>query len=182
MSYKLNRFNIGDSPVKRACFLAVLAALFIVLDLLSIRISNNIKITFGGLPILVAAMCFSPVEGVLVGLVGSFLAQLLSFGITATTPLWVLPAGVRGLAMGLLYIAFRRSEKIVPISVCVLISSLIVTAFNTLAIYVDSKVYGYYSLTVVFGATAFRLISSVLTSACYVALLIPINKALKKIL
>lgn len=165
---------------RKLCVAAVMAALFVVLDMLSIKIGQNIKITFGGLPIIVAAIFGGPVIGLLTGLVGAFIGQLISYGLSVTTVIWIIPAGVRGLAMGLLFIAFRRRTDWVTLGIEIVISSLIVTVLNTAALYIDSLIYGYYSAAVVFGATVFRIASSVLTSAVYVLVIAPIVAALKK--
>ena len=58
------------------------------------------KITVDSLPILVAALLLGPLDGLAVGLIGSFLNQMLTYGLTVTTVLWILPAGIRGLVVG----------------------------------------------------------------------------------
>lgn len=175
--------NSKNSIILKLCITAVMAALFVLLDLVSLKINNNIKITFGGLPILIAAMVCGPLWGGLAGFVGSFIAQCLSFGLSATTLLWVLPAFARGLIAGLLFIALYNKMKLqYNLLITVVVSSLVVTALNTLSIFIDSKIYGYYSIAVVFGQTAFRVVSSVLTSIAYIILLLPILQAVKKIL
>lgn len=168
--------------VRLICFVAVMTALFAVLDLVSIKLGNNIKITFSGLPICIAAVYLGPVPGMIAGLAGSFIGQMLSYGFTATTVLWILPAGIRGLAMGLLFIAFKRSLSFKFIALEVTISSLLVTFVNTFVIYLDSKIYGYYSYPAVFGMVVPRVISSILTAIVLSVLLLPIIKALKKTL
>ena len=167
----------------KLCISSIMAALFVVFDMLSIKISNNIKITFGGLPILIVAFLLGPLWGALTGFVGAFVGQLLSFGLSVTTLVWVLPAAVRGIVAGYLFILLaKKLKERYGIMISVISSSLLVTVLNTLAIYIDSKVFGYFSLEVVFGATAFRLISAVLTSVAYILLIIPIYKAVKKIM
>ena len=66
-------------------------ALHIVLESLSIRIGNDYKITFSGLPIIIIAILYGPFAGFVVGLIGSVLSQILTFGITATTIYWIWP-------------------------------------------------------------------------------------------
>lgn len=172
--------NVKTNAVstKKLCFAAALAALFVVLDILSISIGNNIKITFGGLPIIIAAIYLGPLYGTVVGLIGSFFGQLFTYGLSPTTVVWIIPAGIRGLSMGLLFAAFRRNFNWVSVGVSILTSSLLVTVFNTFAIYIDSKVFGYYSIAVVFGATVFRVISGILTSIAYLLIIFPIVKVL----
>lgn len=52
-------------------------------------------------PLLLEQLYLGPLDGFLIGFFGSFLNQLLTFGLTPTTILWVIPAAVRGLLIGL---------------------------------------------------------------------------------
>ena len=69
---------------------------------------------------------------------------MITYGMSATTLLWVLPAVIRGLSMGYLFKAFKKSIKpgILTLETC--ISSILVTLFNTGAMLVEQKLYGYY--------------------------------------
>lgn len=172
---------------KKLVTLGMLVALHVVLGLVSIKF-GNIKITLDGLPIIISGICFGPVWGMLTGLLGSFLAQLLSYGITATTALWILPAAVRGLMIGLFFLKIDPTDenqwrfKSPRLLLAIILSSLTVTSINTLVIYLDSIIYHYYSFAYVFGATAFRFLSSILTAIAY-ALLVPlVMKPLQKLL
>lgn len=166
--------------LKTLCIQAVMIALFVVLDTLSLKM-GNIKITFGGLPIILCSILYGPVSGMAVGLTGSFIGQMISYGFTATTVLWILPAGVRGLVMGLLFLAFRKKEKIGFLAVEICISSLIVTVLNTLVTYIDSVVYQY-PYVLALGESVFRIISSLVTAALYTVVVPVILKAVRKIL
>ena len=163
----------------RLCACAVLIALFVVLDLFSMKIGNDIKITFGGLPILIAGILFGPLPGAVVGLCGSFLGQLMSYGLSATTVLWILPAGIRGLLAGLLYRAFGQKDTPWILGAQVILSSLCVTALNTLAQYLDACMVGY-PFAATLPTLAFRVASSVITSVFYVVLIYPILRILRK--
>lgn len=85
---------------KRMVTVAMLIAMYVVLSLFSINL-GNMKITLDSLPIIVGAALLGPLDGFLIGFFGSFLNQLLTFGLTPTTILWVIPAAVRGLLIGL---------------------------------------------------------------------------------
>ena len=80
---------------------ALCAALYVVL---SSYVSLNLgpmKLSLDGLPILIGALMFGPMDGLIIGLLGNFLSQLLgSYGLSATTVLWMLPDGLRGLSVG----------------------------------------------------------------------------------
>ena len=83
--------------------MALSLALYVALSYASIN-RQFIKISLTGLPIIFIAVVYGPIEGMLVGGIGEFFCQLVSqYGLTPTTPLWVLPAIVRGLIVGLLF-------------------------------------------------------------------------------
>lgn len=158
---------------------AVLIAMFVVLSLFSIE-TGNLRISFDALPIIIGGLLFGPVDGLIIGTLGSFLQQMLSYGFTATTVLWMLPAMVRGLMIGL-YAKQRRYDftrrNILFITI---ISSLIVTTVTTLVMYADSKVYGYYSFAYIFGTLFFRYILGVATAMVYSAIMPTLLKTVKK--
>jgi ECF transporter S component (folate family) len=163
---------------KQIVFDAMLVALNFILSLIAISLSN-MKISLAALPILTGAMLFGPWDGLTIGLLGSFLNQLLAYGITPTTPVWVLPYAVSGLAVGLYAKAKGFSLSFRQTIFITILSALVVTALNTLAMYVDSKLYGYYSVPYVFGALTFRVLSGVITSIAFSILLPPLLKALR---
>ncbi len=167
------------NKIVKICLAAVFSALYFVLEFLSLRLTANIKITFSGLPIMLSSFILGPLWGGISGGLGSFISQMVSYGFSATTVLWILPAILRGVSAGLIYKAFKKQPKILPIGVAAFASSIIVTAANTLAIYVDSKIYGYYTFVYVFGDTLWRFISSLATAAVYTVVSVILMKALK---
>ena len=96
MSTKKSKF-----PIKRIALDAVMVALYVALALCSVTLFNSIKITFEALPIVICALIFGPVDAAIVGMLSELLNQILTFGLTPTTVLWVLPAVVRCLFVGL---------------------------------------------------------------------------------
>ncbi len=167
---------LKNKKVLRLCTNAILAALFIVLDLISIKM-GPIKITFGGLPIILASIMYGPIDGMAVGFVGSFIPQLITYGFGPTTLLWVLPAVIRGLLMGLLFKAFKKSLKPTILGIEIIISSLVVTVLNTIVSIIDGIVWGYpYELAL--GVTVFRFVSSIITAILYTVLATVIIKAM----
>ncbi len=159
---------------KKITTLALLIALNVVLCLFTpIRISNY-KFTLEAFPVLVAGFMFGPLEGLIVGAGGSTIYQLLfsGYGITLTTPLWILPHAFSGWLVG--YIAERKNFELSKkeIIITCIISAVVVTSLNTLALYVDSKVYGYYSFALVFSVIPIKIIVGVLLASLY-SLIIP---------
>ena len=154
---------------KKLTSLAMLIAVYCVLSILTPVKVANFKFTFEAFPILVAALLMGPAAGLMVGGIGSFIYQLFfsGYGITATTPLWILPHAFSGLIVGL-YAKYKKfdlkNSEIIFISI---VSALSVTLLNLLALYVDAKLYGYYSYALVFGNLIFKIITGILLAILY---------------
>lgn len=164
------------------CFDGMLIAMYTVLSLVATINAGNMKFTLDSLPILVGGALLGPVNGMLIGLLGSFLNQMITYGFSATTLLWIIPAGVRGLLVGLYakhhnFDMTHKQTQFITIS-----SALVVTALNTLVMYIDSKIYGYYSFAYVFGGILPRVIAGVIIAIIFAAILPQLLKPLKKII
>ncbi|MBQ6877376.1 MAG: ECF transporter S component [Oscillospiraceae bacterium] len=166
---------------KRLVTNAMLIAMYVVLSLVATINAGNMKFTLDSLPIIVGAALFGPVDGMLIGLCGSFINQLITWGLTPTTVLWIIPAGVRGLLIGLYAkhhnfdMSFKQTQFIT------ISSALAVTAVNTLMMFIDSKIYGYYSVAYVFGGIVPRIIAGIIVAFVFGAVLPHIIKPLKRI-
>ena len=75
--------------------IAMLTAVYVVLSLVGTLNLWWIRISVDSLPIILGALLYGPVGGLLVGLLGSLMNQLITYGLTATTVLWVIPAAAR---------------------------------------------------------------------------------------
>ena len=71
--------------------IAMLTAVYVVLNFAGTVRLGWINISVASLPVIVGAMLYGPLGGLLVGLLGAFMGQLLTYGVTATTILWILP-------------------------------------------------------------------------------------------
>lgn len=168
------------SKTKRLALDAMLAAMFVVLSLFSINLPG-MKLTLDSLPVLVAAALLGPVDGLAVGLVGSFLNQMITYGFTATTLLWILPAGLRGLLVGL-YAKRRGFDMTLRQTVFITVAAaLLVTALNTLLMYVDSWVYSY-SYAAALVTLALRILAGIITAVVFSLILPVILTALRRYL
>ncbi|MBR4150275.1 MAG: folate family ECF transporter S component [Firmicutes bacterium] len=160
---------------------AMLAAMCVVLGYVAIDL-GTVKITFESLPILIAGLMFGPAWGAGVGLVGTLLSQLLKYGVSVTTPLWILPYVVCGLVAGI-YAKKRGFELTQKQMIFIVVfCELLVTAFNTLALYVDSKVYGYYYAGIILGVLALRLVICVVKAVAFAYVLPMLIKPIKKVI
>lgn len=174
-------------PIRRIATDAVLIALYFALSLLSVEF-GGIKLTFASLPTIICAMLFGPADGFLVGLLGAFLEQMLKYGFTATTVLWVLPPAIRGLFIGCCVLLLKkhlsvenmlaRKRPYVFFLVCIF-SGLIVSLLNTFAFYADAKLFHYYTYELIFGVLWLRLASGVLSSLLMSLVALPIIAGLK---
>lgn len=166
---------------KRLAVDAMLVAMCTVLGMVALDFIS-MKITFESLPVLIGALLFGPVDGTAIGLLGTFLYQLLRYGVSATTLLWMLPYGICGLLVGL-YSARRKFDltrwQLVGVTVA---NELLITALNTGVIYVDSMIYGYYSKAVVLGMLVPRIALSIGKGVVFALLLPYLLQAARKAL
>lgn len=162
------------------CTTGVLAALYVPLALfLAVQI-GNVRISFGSLPVVVAALLLGPLESVAVAFVGEFLKQILSYGFTATTLLYLIPPALRGLIIG--WPAFlllqRRSQRleerrILCYAVCIA-AAVFTTIGNTLVNLLDSILYHYYTPVLIFGDLLYRLGVGILNAVVITTAAIPL--------
>lgn len=175
-----------SNHVHRLALVAMLSALFFALSLFSVDL-GFIKFTVAPLAILVAGFLFGPIDGAIVGLVGSFLEQFVKYGFSVTMPLWMFPAIVRGALVGALALLLRRflwsrakdGERFTPAKpgteaplfivlcvVCAILSAIVVTLCNTVPLYVDYKIFGWSDENpLLWGVLSTRFVSGMITSA-----------------
>lgn len=177
--------------VRRLVLNAVLIALYYALGLWRIPIGNMWRVSVAPFAVILGALAFGPVDGLIVGLMGEFVTQILGpYGLTPTTLLWCLGEAVRGLTLGLFaWLVLKKwlvSEKKLSAAqmvmvLCACISTAILSSLcNTLALYVDSKMFGYYSYAMVFGALIVRLVLSVVISGVLGYVALPVLSALRR--
>ena len=162
---------------------AMLAAACAVLGYIAIDL-GNIKITFESFPILLGALLFGPLDGLIVGGVGTFIYQMLRYGFSATTFLWILPYVLCGFIVG--FWAKKKNFTFTQkaLTVTVVLNELLITMLNTGVLYIDSRIYGYYNPVYIFGATGIRLVICIVKAVVFaVALFLvlePVRKAIRR--
>lgn len=158
----VNRF--GSMSTRKLVVIAMMVAVYVVLNTVGTIRLGWINISVSALPIIVGALLYGPGGGLMVGLVGAFLGQLMTYGVTATTVLWIIPPAVRGLLIGLYAkrCGYELSRK--QLVGVLIVTSLVVTLLNTGAIYLDSVIYGYYTYAYVFGKVGIRIVSGAVTA------------------
>lgn len=170
--------------VWRLCRTAMLAALYVLLNLVSIK-AGNLRITFASLPVVVSALLFGPADAALTALGGEFLNQMLSYGFTPTTALWMIPPAVRGVVIGAAACTLRKTERplesrpVLCYAVCIL-AALGTTAANTAALAIDAKLYGYYTTALVLGDLSWRIVTGTLIAVIITTAALPLTNLLRR--
>lgn len=183
--------NKSKYTTRRLVLDAVLIALYVILGFLKIPIGNMLRINMASFAVVVCAVAFSPIDGLIVGFMGEFLSQILGpYGMTPTTALWSLPEGVRGLLLGIIMLIFVRkqltpskllkSKAIIWYLLACIVVGLIASLLNTFALYVDSKMFGYYNAYMVFGVLLIRLSLAAVMSGAFGYVTLHIVSALRR--
>lgn len=168
-----------NMKTKQLALDAMFAAMVFALGYFSIDLVG-FKFTFEGLPIVLGAMLFGPVDGMLIAFVGILITQLLKYGITATTLLWILPHVVSGGFVG--YFAMKKKFRLSYAEAVILlvISQILVTLINSVSIAIDAKIYGYYYPTIITGMLATRLVITVIKGVAYGLVLPQLTRILSR--
>ena len=160
--------------------IAMLTAVYVVLNFAGTVRLGWINISVASLPVIVGAMLYGPLGGLLVGLLGAFMGQLLTYGVTVTTILWILPQAARGLLVGMYAKHCGYSVNRSQLTAALIGTALVVTALNTGAMYIDSVIFGYYSYAYVFGGLVVRVISGAATAVLMVFVAPPVVNLLSR--
>jgi uncharacterized membrane protein len=170
---------------------ALLIALYVLLGYFKIPIGNILRVNMAPFAVVICAMTFGPVDGLIVGFLGEFLSQILGpYGLTPTTLLWCVGETARGATLGLCSMLFLKkwllaakrptgTQTTILLSCCVL-TGVLASLGQTLALYVDSNMFGYYRYEIVFGVLIWRILVYVVLSAGFGYLSLPIASALRK--
>ena len=166
------------------CRVAMMAALYLPLARWALEF-GTLKLSLGSLPITVLALLAGPWEAAAAAFIGEFLKQMLSYGFTATTLLWIIPPVLRGLLIGMAAVRLGRSgtplEERGPLCCTVsVVSAVIVTLSNCLPLWLDSVIYGYYFPGYIVGALAARLAAGIATAVVVAVAAMPVVGVLRR--
>ena len=169
------------SKPRRIAVDALLAALYFALSVLTVT-TGSFQLRFTALALILAALLFSVPDVAAVALIGEFLYQLILFGLTPTTPIWLLPPLLHALLLGFGAMLVRRfvpeKRQIMAYFLACVFCGLLNVGFNTLALWADSRIMGYSAALV--PMLPWRLLIGVLTSALTCAVALPLLQLLQK--
>ena len=174
--------------LKNIVLISVLAAVAVVIEKLSIKIpllsdKLTLKITFYGLPLILCSLLLGYKNGFLSGFIAAFITQIIlsEYAITPTTPLWMVSPIMWGLIPGVIFKLFKNKNNIVVISIIVIITSISVSLFNSLALYLDALIMKYPS-GLTFTLIIIRLFTAMLSTLIYIPCIYLLLNRLQKIL
>ena len=178
---------MGDRIVKRICLNAMMIALFVALGTLRIRIGGFLEIGLGSLVITFVAISYSPVDAMIVAVLGETINQIFisPYGASPTTPLWVAPVVVRALLIGLASWRYRKksdhiTNHYVIYFLTLMCIALIISGLDTGLLYLDGIIMNY-PVSYTFVQTILRFVSSQITAILVAALTIPLYRATSRL-
>lgn len=185
------RENKRIMATKRMAINGVLISIYVVLRFFNIPFGNSFRFTLAPFPVILCALLYGPIDGLLVGFVGEFLSQVLGpYGLTPTTLLWCVGEAVRGGVLGLCTVLFLRRwlflsqrpswKQLVFLLTCCVVTGILASLGQTFALYVDSKMFGYYRYEIVFGVLVWRMVIYALLAGIFGYLSLPVIHALRK--
>lgn len=167
--------------VKELCLFAVLSAMYVILAYISVG-TNDFKIAFGSIAILIAALILGPVGGFAVGAMGEFIHQLLLYGIDPTTPLWLLPYAIAGLVAGIMTMAAKYNPSKTVLFLTIAIHEILITVIVTPVNYVAATIQGWGNWAMIAAAIPLRVAIMAVRIVIYLVVVPPLYKTLKKVL
>ena len=167
------------------CTLALLTAMMVLLTMTVSIQTPCFKLSFGSLPVVLAALLFGPLEGAVVAVLGEFLVQVLGpYGLMPTTIIWVWPPAIRALVVGGAAAVMRRrgtrleSRPVTCYGVCA-VGAVLTTIGNTLGMWLDSLVN-----RTSFAAAALwvpaRFVSGICTALIIATICMPLVQSLRR--
>ncbi len=169
---------------KLICYLALLAAMYVLLGSYLVIRHPAIEISFKSLPVVVGALLFGPASGALIALLGEFLAQLLAWGLQPNTILWVVPPVANGFVVGWIASLCWKNGKFLESrgAWCygaALLGSFATSCVTTVSLWLDSLLYGYYTFALVFGGALLRFGKDIIVAAVITTAAIPLTQLLR---
>ena len=182
-----------NNYIIRFALIALFVSLYFVLSrFLSIDINNLFKLSFTGVIIIYVSAFFNFYDAFIIVLLGELLSQAFSqYGLTITTPLWLIPPLLRIIPIGITRLIYKKkgtmllSEKtfvnFLFFYLASLLGALLTTAGNTLVIYLDAKIFNYPD-NLTLAIIGMRFLTSILNWVICTSLVIPLFFATRKLI
>ena len=160
---------------KRLVTDALCAAIYVFLASFASIKMGPMTISVDGLPILLGAMLFGPVDGIIIGALGGFISQLIGYGLMPTTIIWMLPPIALGAVTGVLAKVLPWKEKNYGysawrVAIMVVIGLVCDTTVTTGVSWLDCVIYQY-SFAYYIPLIAWRYLADVAKTVIYTAIL-----------
>lgn len=171
------------SNTRKLALCGMLAAMYFALSFLTVQ-TGSLKFTFTSLALIIAAFLLGLPEACAVALVGEGLYQVLLYPLSVTTPLWLLPPVIHAAALWVLArLLCGKNPPERKIGLCylsTLLASLVNSAANTGALYIDSHVFRYYAPATFLADAGIRVLVGLATAAVVTTAAIPLLRILRK--
>lgn len=164
---------------------AFLIALYFVIGKLTFSV-EPLRISFALIPLLYAALSLDLYDGILIALIGEFLLQLTgAYGLTPTTPLWLLPPLLRVIPVNLAEVFYRKRFSHLEAHkgfyfLFMMLGNLLTTGGNTLVMYLDGLIMNY-PLEYTYLTIIYRLLLSLGMAVLSAIVLLPVMKATRSL-
>ena len=174
--------------IRRITMNAMMVAMYYVLDGISLKLNDYMKITFNSFAVIICVVLFGMLDGCIVAGVGEFLIQLKFFG--PFLPLFVLVQIIRAFVMGAFAEAlFAKNtyieKKPVWLYIMCLFAGLVTSTLNSIVLFAYNTGMEYANLFKVPGwywATRIPSFSSTFfTSAVLATAAIPVARAIRRL-
>ena len=165
---------------KKLALYALLAAMCAVLGYIALDFLT-LKVTFESVPVLIGAYLFGPAAGALIGAIGTFIYQILRYGLSATTVLWMLPYAIIGIVAGIFAMRENYRMSAQKVLFVTLLCELIILVLNTGVMYLDSIIYGYYFSGFITGSLLMRFAICIGKGIVFGLVMPPLIKAVRKV-
>lgn len=146
---------------------ALFIALYVVLSYFAINL-KVIKFTFSGFPLILGSLLLGPYYGTIIAGSGALLEQMIRYGLSFNSIIWIMPVLIRGLVIGLYAKKKDYNFNTFELSFIMISSGILLSLLNTLSMFIDSKIMGYYNFHMVFGMAIPRIINTMLMSIIYI--------------
>lgn len=160
---------------------AMMVALYFVLTVYLAIETPLIKFSVSTLPILLCAFLFGLPDTVAVATLGSFLYQMVQWGPSAYTALWIAPFTLMALYLGgaIYLLRARQQPRVWKTIVIIITAELLLTLLNSVALLIAGQVASPWALLL---SLPKRLLNGAIRTACTVTLTLALLPPLRAVL